>query len=466
MLRDRRGLRAGSCRTCSRSRCGAARRSTRRCASSRNPPGSGWPSCASGSRTSSSRCCCGPRTPSATRTIPTTSSRRSSRSRPQAGIDLFRIFDSLNWLPNLQRGDRGRARRPARSARRPSATPATSSIPNRPKYDLKYYVELAKELEKLGAHILAIKDMAGLCKPYAAEQLVKHAQAGDRHPDPLPHARHGRRAGRVRCSRRPRRASTSPTRAIAPLSGLTSPAEPERAWSRRCASRRATPASTSPRSARLADYWAGGPRVSTRRSRPAMLAADADVYLHEMPGGQYTNLYAAGPGARAWTSRWPEVCRMYAEVNQLFGDIIKVTPTSKVGRRHGPVPGRQQPERRRRCSIASRELAFPESVVEFFEGGLGQPPGGFPPELQKRVLRGRKPLDGRPGASAAAGRFRRDRREGARSCSAASRATATSSPTCSIRASSPTSPRTSRRIPTRACCRRRSSSTAWSRARN
>src|SRR5205085_11037968 len=117
----------------------------------------------------------------------------------------------------------------------------------------------------------------------------------------------------------------------------------------------------------------------------------------EMPGGQYTNLYQQAQ-ALGLESRWPEVCRMYAEVNKLFGDIIKVTPTSKVvgdmalfmvGNSLTPADVLEGP----------RELAFPESVVEFFEGRLGQPPGGFPEPLQKRVQRARTPQTGRPGAT-------------------------------------------------------------------
>ena len=136
-------------------------------------PGTGWCSCARGFPTFCFRCCCGRPTPSATPTIPTTSCRRSSRRRPQAGIDVFRIFDALNWVPNMRVAMDAVTRRPRRSARRPSATPATSSIPTAPNTTSKYYVDLAKELENMGAHILAIKDMAGLCKPYAAEKLVK-----------------------------------------------------------------------------------------------------------------------------------------------------------------------------------------------------------------------------------------------------------------------------------------------------
>ena len=136
----------------------------------------------------------------------------------------------------------------------------------------------------------------------------------------------------------------------------------------------------------------GRPRVLRAvRERPCW-PATADVYRHEMPGGQYTNLYQQAQ-ALGLADRWPEVCRMYAEVNQLFGDIVKVTPTSKVGRRHGPVHGRQQPDAGRRARTASASWRFP-SRWSIFEGRMGQPPGGFPKKLQKRILRGRKPLDG------------------------------------------------------------------------
>jgi pyruvate carboxylase len=127
------------------------------------------------------------------------------------------------------------------------------------------------------------------------------------------------------------------------------------------------------------------------------LAPSAETYRHEMPGGQSTNLFqqAQAIGVEA---RWPEVCRMYAEVNRLLGDIIKVTPTSKVVGDMAlfMVANNLTPED---ITAGKRELAFPESVVEFFEGKLGQPVGGFPRALQERVLKGRKPMKGRPGAS-------------------------------------------------------------------
>src|SRR5213078_874907 len=140
-----------------------------------------------------------------------------------------------------------------------------------------------------------------------------------------------------------------------------------------------------------------GVRQFYRPFESGQMAPSADVYHHEMPGGQYTNLYEQAR-ALGLADRWPAVCRMYAEVNQLFGDLIKVTPTSKVvGDMALFMVGNSLTPKD--VLEGQRELAFPESVVEFFEGRLGQPPGGFPKELQKRVLRGRKPSRGRPGAN-------------------------------------------------------------------
>src|SRR5262249_7438129 len=146
----------------------------------------------------------------------------------------------------------------------------------------------------------------------------------------------------------------------------------------------------------VADYWQDV-RKMYAPFETGQVAPTADVYRNEMPGGQYTNLYQQAQ-ALGLEGRWHEVCRMYAEVNRMFGDIIKVTPTSRlvgamplfmVANTLPPADGLE----------GRRELAFPESVVEFFEGRLGPPPGGFPLALQNRVLRGRKPIEGRPGAT-------------------------------------------------------------------
>jgi pyruvate carboxylase len=146
----------------------------------------------------------------------------------------------------------------------------------------------------------------------------------------------------------------------------------------------------------VADYWEAIRRLYAP-FETGQLAPTADVYVNEMPGGQYTNLFHQAQ-ALGLAGRWREVCRTYAEVNRMFGDIIKVTPTSKVvGDMALFMVGNNLTAED--VLESNRELAFPESVVEFFEGRLGEPPGGFPAELQRRVLRGRRPVTGRPGAS-------------------------------------------------------------------
>jgi pyruvate carboxylase len=311
----------------------------------------------------------------------------------QAGIDLFRIFDACNWLPNLKVGIDAVL---STGALAEAAICYTGDIldPLRSKYNLRYFVDLAKELEKLGAHLLAIKDMAGLCKPYAARLLVKtlrqeiglpihfhtHDCAGGQIASLLLAA--DEEVDVVDC-------------AMAPLSGLTSQpclntlVEMMRSHRRETGLNIAALRDT-------ADYWHGVRRLY-RPFETGQLAPAADVYENEMPGGQSTNLYQQA-AALGLGTRWREVCQAYAAVNRLFGDIIKVTPTSKVVGDMAlfMVSNGLDPEE---ILHGERELSFPESVVEFFEGKLGQPPGGFPKELQKRVLRGRKPLKGRPGAT-------------------------------------------------------------------
>jgi pyruvate carboxylase len=266
--------------------------------------------------------------------------------------------------------------------------------PSRTKYSLSYYVNLAKELEKRGANLLAIKDMAGLCKPYAAQLLVRelrkevgipihfhtHDCAGGQIASYLLAAREG--VSIVDC-------------AMAPFSGMTSqPSLHALVEALRFGPR--YPSLDDDSLQEVADYWSGVRRLYAA-FETGQLAPTADVYVNEMPGGQYTNLYAQA-AALGLADRWREVCRMYAEVNRLFGDIIKVTPTSKVVGDMAlfMVGNNLTPEV---VLTGPRELSFPESVVEFFEGRLGEPPGGFPEALQKRVLRGRQPLRGRPGAS-------------------------------------------------------------------
>jgi pyruvate carboxylase len=311
----------------------------------------------------------------------------------RAGVDVFRIFDALNYLPNLEL---------AVDAVRNAGGVAEAALcytgdildPSRGKYNLAYYVDLAKRLEKLGTHILGIKDMAGLLKPYAARTLVRalrqevgvpihfhtHDTAGGQVASYLLAAEEG--VDVVDC------ASDS-------MAGITSQPSIGALVNAMRFSERDT--GLSPEALlETSRYWEAVRKLYAA-FEAGQLSATSEVYNHEMPGGQSTNLMqqAASLGLG---DRWPEVARTYAAVNRMFGDVIKVTPTSKVVGdmalfmlANGLTPDD--------VLTGSRELAFPESVVEFFEGRLGQPPGGFPPELQKRVLRGREPMRQRPGAT-------------------------------------------------------------------
>ncbi|PQV63861.1 pyruvate carboxylase [Abditibacterium utsteinense] len=312
----------------------------------------------------------------------------------QSGMDIFRVFDSLNYLPNLQ---------VAMDAINQTGTTVCEAAicytgdildPSRDKYPLQYYVNLAKELEKMGAHFLAIKDMAGLCRPYAAHKLVATLKQEIGLPIHFhTHDTSGTSAASVL------QASDAGVDvvdlALASMSGGTS--QPN--LNSVVAALQHTPRDTKLDLDALnefSDYWEAvlpfyQPFDTTSR------AGTAEVYIHEMPGGQYTNLkeQANGMGLGA---RWPEIARTYAEVNQLFGDIVKVTPSSKVvgdltmmliarGLKASDVP-----------NLEPGAVSFPESVIDMLRGGLGQPLDGFPEDVQRVVLNGIEPLKNRPGA--------------------------------------------------------------------
>ena len=299
-----------------------------------------------------------------------------------SGIDIFRVFDSLNFLPNLQ---------VAMDAVNETGTTLCEAAicytgdildPARTKYSLAYYVELARELERMGAHILAIKDMAGLCRPFAAFALVKALKEEVGIPIHFhTHDTSGTSAASVLMASEA--GVDIADAALSSMSGGTS--QPN--LNSLVAALQRTPRDTGLDLAaldELSDYWEAvlpfyHPFDTTSR------AGTAEVYLHEMPGGQFTNLkeQAASLGL---SSRWPEIARTYAEVNQLFGDIVKVTPSSKVvgdmtmflisrGMKASDVP-----------NIEPGTIGFPESVVDMLSGGLGQPMGGFPPEVVHAVL--------------------------------------------------------------------------------
>lgn len=310
------------------------------------------------------------------------------------GIDIFRIFDSLNWLPNMKA---------SMQAVRKTGSICEAAIcytgdildPKRDKYSLEYYVRMAKELERMGAHMLAIKDMAGLCKPYAAEKLVSALRQEIGIPIHFhTHDTSGLNAGSIL------KASEAGVHvadgAIASMSGQTS--QPN--LNSIVAALAHTPRDTGIDLDALnqcADYW----EVVREYYAPfdtSPKAGTAEVYVHEMPGGQFTNLKeqaeSMGLGAR-----WHEIARTYADVNLAFGDIVKVTPSSKVvGDMAIFLVNHNMTMEQFSRLETDHTLTLPTSVIEMFMGSLGVPEGGWPKQLQKIILRGAKPLHGRPGA--------------------------------------------------------------------
>ena len=319
--------------------------------------------------------------------------REFCKEAADAGMDIFRIFDSLNWVPNMRVAMEAVLKTGA------ICEPAicyTGDIlnPERTKYDLKYYVELAKELEKLGAHILCIKDMAGLCKPYAAQLLVKTLKQEIGIPIHFhTHDTAGMQAASILQASEEKLDIADG--AMAAMSGGTSQpnlnaiVEAMRFTKRDCGL-------DGHKLSDISDYWQAV-REFYLPFDNNLLPATAELYSHEMPGGQYTNLYQQAR-ALGLADRWQEVCRAYAEANQALGDIVKVTPSSKaVGdlALFMVANGLSAKE----LTDGDRELAFPESIIDLLSGMMGQPPGGWPKGLQKRILRDRKPVKGRAGGS-------------------------------------------------------------------
>ena len=256
---------------------------------------------------------------------------------------------------------------------------------------------LARELEKAGAHIIAVKDMAGVMKPAAARALFKALGEDGRRADPFPHARHlgprrrdgagGGRGGRRRVDA-----------AMDSLSGLTSQPclgslvaaldQTERATGLDLEAIR-----------NISLYWEAV-RFQYRAFESDLRSGASEVYLHEMPGGQFTNLKEQARSL-GLESRWHEVARAYAEANQLFGDIVKVTPSSKVV---GDMALMMVTQELSAADVLDekRDIAFPDSVVQMMRGELGQPPGGWPEAIQKKALKGAAPIIVRPGSLFAA----------------------------------------------------------------
>jgi pyruvate carboxylase len=309
------------------------------------------------------------------------------------GIDIFRIFDSLNWLPNMQVA----VETVLETGRLCEASVCyTGDIldPKRDKYSLRYYVRIAKELEKMGTHILGIKDMAGVLRPYAAYKLVKALREEVGIPIHLhTHDTSGVNAATIL------KASEAGVdvadAAVSSMSGATS--QPN------LNSVAAALAHTDRDSGldldaldKYSEYWETV-RTYYAPFDNAPKSGISEVYLHEMPGGQYTNLREQAE-AMGLGPRWPEIARMYADVNMAFGDIVKVTPSSKVvGDLAIYLVSHDMTVSDLENAPPDHNLTLPNSVVDMFMGSLGEPEGGWPEKLQRVILRGKKPIKGRPG---------------------------------------------------------------------
>ncbi|MGF2615508.1 pyruvate carboxylase [Rossellomorea vietnamensis] len=307
------------------------------------------------------------------------------------GIDVFRVFDSLNWVQGMET---------AIDAVRQNGKIAEAAIcytgdimdPSRQKYDVQYYKNLAKELEAQGAHILAIKDMAGLLKPQAAYRLISELKDTVDLPIHL-HSHDTSGNGIYMYAKAIEAGVDIVDTALGSMSGLTSQPSANSLYYAVNGTDR-EPKVDVQSLEKLSYYWEDV-RKYYRDFESGMMSSHTEVYQHEMPGGQYSNLQqqakAVGLG-----DRWEEVKEMYSRVNHLFGDIVKVTPSSKVV---GDMALFMVQNDLTETDVLERgeKIDFPDSVIELFEGYLGQPYGGFPENLQKAILKGKEPITVRPG---------------------------------------------------------------------
>ena len=307
------------------------------------------------------------------------------------GIDVFRVFDSLNWVENM---------RIAMDAVIDSGKICEGTIcytgdilnPDRSKYNLKYYVNMAKNLQEAGAHFLGLKDMAGLLKPAAAQQLVKSLkeEVG------LPIHFHTHDTSGIAGATILAAADAGVDVVDAAMDAFSG------GTSQPCMGSIVEALHNSERDTginienlrEISDYW-GQVRAQYAAFESGLSSPASEVYLHEMPGGQFTNLKAQAR-SMGMEEKWHDIAETYADVNQMFGDIVKVTPSSKVV---GDMALMMVAQNLSRDDVENpkTDVAFPESVVDMLRGNLGQPPGGFPKHSVKKALKGEKPNLDRPG---------------------------------------------------------------------
>lgn len=308
-----------------------------------------------------------------------------------SGVDVFRIFDSLNWIKGMEVAI-DEVRNSGKVAEAAICYTGDILDDSRAKYTVQYYKDMARELEATGAHILAIKDMAGLLKPQAAYRLISELKDATSLPIHL-HTHDTSGNGIYLYAKAIEAGVDIIDTALGSMAGLTSQPSANSLYYAMKGSERNVRADIDSLE-KLSYYWEDVRKYYVD-FESGMNAPHSEIYVHEMPGGQYSNLQqqakAVGLG-----DRWDEVKTMYSRVNLMFGDIVKVTPSSKVV---GDMALFMVQNDLTEDNIVERgqTIDFPESVIEFFQGYLGQPHGGFPEEIQKVVLKERMPITVRPG---------------------------------------------------------------------
>ncbi|MBZ4021997.1 pyruvate carboxylase [Rhodobacter sp. TJ_12] len=309
----------------------------------------------------------------------------------KSGVDVFRVFDSLNWVENM---------RVAMDAVIEANKVCEGTIcytgdilnPDRAKYDLKYYVGMAKELEAAGAHVLGLKDMAGLLKPAAARALITAL----REEVGLPIHFHTHDTSGIAGATVLAAADAGVDAVDAAMDAFSG------GTSQPCLGSIVEAMHHSERDTGLdidairhmSNYWEAV-RHQYAAFESGLEAPASEVYLHEMPGGQFTNLKAQARSL-GLEERWHEVAQAYADANRIFGDIVKVTPSSKVV---GDMALMMVAQNLSMADVLdpAKDMAFPDSVIDMLKGNLGQPPGGWPEAIVAKVLKGEKPSTERPG---------------------------------------------------------------------
>lgn len=309
----------------------------------------------------------------------------------EQGIDVFRVFDSLNWLPGMET---------AIDAVRESGKVAEATMcytgdildDTRTKYTVNYYKQLAKDLESAGAHILAIKDMAGLLKPEAAYRLISELKETTDLPIHL-HTHDTSGNGIYLYAKAIEAGVDIIDTAVGTMAGLTSQPSANSLYYAMKGGKRQVRADIEGIE-KLSYYWEDI-RKYYSDFESGMNSPHSEIYVHEMPGGQYSNLQQQAKGV-GLGDRWDEVKNMYSDVNLLFGDVVKVTPSSKVVGDMALFMV-QNDLTDENVTVKGENIDFPDSVIEFFQGYLGQPVGGFPEKLQEVILKGREAITVRPG---------------------------------------------------------------------